>query len=122
MTHVLVTGANGHIGANLVRSLLKKGHMVTPFVRHTSDLRGLDGLEIPCVYGDVMDADSLIAAAEGCDVIIHCAAVYRTWAKNPDEIMQPAVVGTRQCICRCAAGRGQALDLYQFDCRCGRQL
>ena len=95
MTRVLVTGANGHVGADLVRSLIKKGYVVAPFVRPTSDLRGLTGLDLAYIYGDVQDGDSLMKAAEGCEAIIHCAAVYRTWAKDPDEIMQPAVAGTR---------------------------
>ncbi|HEU0292944.1 MAG TPA: NAD-dependent epimerase/dehydratase family protein [Anaerolineales bacterium] len=95
MTRILVTGANGHIGANVVRSLLKHGYEVVPFVRTTSDLRGLAPLNLTYAYGDVMDESSLLAATEGCDAIIHTAAVYRYWAKDPDEIMKPALVGTR---------------------------
>jgi dihydroflavonol-4-reductase len=95
MTRILVTGANGHIGANVVRSLLKHGYEVVPFVRTTSDLRGLASLNLKYAYGDVMDESSLPIAAEGCDAIIHTAAVYRYWAKDPDEIMKPALVGTR---------------------------
>ncbi len=92
---VLVTGANGHVGANISRSLLKRGHEVVPFVRTTSDLRGLAPLNLTYVYGDVLDERSLLAAAKDCDVIIHTAAVYRYWAKNPDDIMKPALVGAR---------------------------
>ncbi|KAA3660957.1 MAG: NAD-dependent epimerase/dehydratase family protein [Chloroflexi bacterium] len=95
MTRILVTGANGHIGTNIIRSLLKRNYDVVPFVRKTSDLRGLSPLGLTYAYGDVMDENSLIAAAEGCDVIIHTAAVYKYWAKDPDEIMQPALIGTR---------------------------
>jgi dihydroflavonol-4-reductase len=52
-------------------------------------------LNLTYAYGDVMDESSLLAATEGCDVIIHTAAVYRYWAKDPDEIMKPALVGAR---------------------------
>jgi len=92
---VLVTGANGHIGANVVRELLSRGHEVRAFVRESANLRGLEGLELERYYGDVMDLDSLIPAAQGCDKVIHLAAVYKTIADTPEEIVEPAVVGSR---------------------------
>lgn len=95
MARVLVTGANGHLGANTLRSLLTRGHEPVPFVRQESDLRGIEKLGLAYRYGDVMDAASVAAAAEGCQVIVHTAAVYLNWAKNPDDIVRPSVVGTR---------------------------
>ncbi len=95
MTHILVTGANGHLGANIVRSLLRRRYEVVPFVRHNSNLRGLDELELSYCYGDIMDMDSLQAAIAGCEVVIHAAAVYKMVAPNPDDVIQPALVGTR---------------------------
>lgn len=95
MSRVLLTGANGHIGSNTVRSLLRHGHEVVPFVRRNADLRGIENLGLKYRYGDIMDCESLTVAADGCDVIIHTATLVKTWAKNPDEIMQPALVGTR---------------------------
>lgn len=92
---VLVTGANGHIGANVVRQLLDEGHEVRAFVRKTADLRGIEGLDIELVYGDVMSLDTLIPAAQGCDRIIHLAAVYKTIASTAEEIVEPAVVGCK---------------------------
>ena len=93
---VLVTGANGHLGANIVRSLLRHNHDVVPFVRRSSDLRGLQGLNLDYAYGDILDGPSLQAAATGCGAIIHTAAVYRYWAQDPAEIMEPALIGTRR--------------------------
>lgn len=90
---VLVTGANGHIGANVVRALLVKGHTVKAFIRKKADCRGLEGLQIEYSYGDVMELDGLKEAAQGCDAIIHLAAVYKTIAKTPEEIVEPAIVG-----------------------------
>jgi dihydroflavonol-4-reductase len=98
MTRILVTGANGHLGANTVRSLLRRGYDVTSFMRHNTDRRSLTGLDLAYRYGDVMDRDSLIAAFAGCDVVIHTAAPYTTWAKKADDIIQPAVVGTRNVL------------------------
>src|SRR5438445_273295 len=45
----LVTGANGLIGANVVRALLDAGHEVRAFVRDTSDLASVVGLDLEIV-------------------------------------------------------------------------
>ena len=95
MTKVLVTGANGHVGANTVRSSLARGYDVIPMVRETSDLRSLDGLDLDYRYADVLDAGAVRAAMQGCDVVVHCAAKYASWARDPNEIMAPCVTGTR---------------------------
>lgn len=92
---VLVTGANGHIGANVCRELLRQGHEVRAFVRRNADMQGLQGVAVEIVYGDVMDPSTLNAGAEGCDAIIHLAAVYKTIASTPEEIVAPAVEGSR---------------------------
>ncbi|WP_020408074.1 NAD-dependent epimerase/dehydratase family protein [Hahella ganghwensis] len=90
---VLVTGANGHIGSHVVKQLLEKEHQVVAFVRKGSDLRGLEGLSPELAHGDVMDKESVTKAAEGCDAIIHMAAVYKTIAKTAEEIVEPAIRG-----------------------------
>ncbi|HET6721137.1 MAG TPA: NAD-dependent epimerase/dehydratase family protein [Chitinophagaceae bacterium] len=94
-TRILMTGANGHLGANTVRSLLKKNYDVNAFVRSNSDLSGLKGLPVTYCFGDVRDREALMKAATGCEAIIHHAAVYKVWAKTPAEIMEPAIEGTR---------------------------
>ncbi len=92
---VLVTGANGHIGANVVRALLAKQHEVVAFVRPSADLQGLAGLDVTYAYGDVLQPDTLANATQGCDAIIHLAAVYKTIAKTAEEIVTPAVEGAK---------------------------
>jgi dihydroflavonol-4-reductase len=98
MVRILVTGANGHVGANIVRSLLQRGYEVVPLVRPTSDLRGLSALNLTYAYGDVTDERSLVAAAAGCDVIIHTAAVYQLQTREPEAIRRPALAGTRNVL------------------------
>ncbi|MFO0739536.1 MAG: NAD-dependent epimerase/dehydratase family protein [Labilithrix sp.] len=94
----LVTGANGHIGANLVRALVEGGHEVVAFVRDGSDLRGLEGVEVTIARGDVCDAEPVLRAIDGCEVVFHAAAPYRLWARDPDEIVRPAVIGTENVL------------------------
>ena len=95
MARVFITGANGHIGAHTTREVLKRGHEVVPFVRKTSDLRGLEGLNLDYHYGDIMDPASVEAAVAGCDTVIHLAAVYKVWDSDDRAILDPALIGVR---------------------------
>jgi dihydroflavonol-4-reductase len=92
---ILVTGANGHLGANTIRSLLKMNYEVNAFVRKNADLRGLAGLPVTYCFGDILDLPALAKAASGCEAIIHHAAVYKVWSKSPEEVMRPALEGTK---------------------------
>jgi dihydroflavonol-4-reductase len=98
MERALVTGASGHIGANLVRDLLANGWEVTALVRGSSDLRGLDGTSATIARGDVLDTESLALAVKDCSVVFHAAAPYVTWARDPEAIVKPAVEGTANML------------------------
>jgi len=52
-----VTGATGHIGANLVRALIASGRRVRCLTRQ--DRAALAGLDVECVPGDVLDPATL---------------------------------------------------------------
>jgi len=112
----LLTGASGHLGANLVRQLLQQGWDVVPFVRVTSSLAGLEGLDVRVRFGDIRDRASLDAAIVGCDVVFHTAAVYRNWAEDADaEILEPALAGTRNVI-EAAAAAGVRRVVHTSSC------
>jgi len=72
----LVTGANGFIGSNLVRALIKRGFRVRAFVKPDSNLKNLEGLDVEIFHGDVRDMDSLERAIRGSDFVFHVAAIY----------------------------------------------
>lgn len=54
---VLVTGANGHVGANLVRALLAQGRP-THALFHVNG-QAIEGLDIETIQGDIRDLESL---------------------------------------------------------------
>ncbi len=95
---VLVTGANGFVGANLVRCLIRNGYRVRGLVRNTADLRSLEGLDIDLVFGDLFDVHSLIRAARGCDLLFHTAAFYSYARHSAEALMRTAETGTRHVM------------------------
>ncbi len=94
----LVTGASGLIGSHLARSLKKQGHAVKALVRKTSNLAALDGWDIKIAYGDMLDEESLVKAAQGCDVIFHVAAIFRYSQYAKEILFTTAEKGTVNII------------------------
>jgi dihydroflavonol-4-reductase len=99
---VLVTGATGFVGGNLVRILLADGHRVRVLVRRTSDLKALTGCLVEVVHGDILEPDSLSCAVAGCQLVFHVAADYRLWAPDPTVVYRNNVEGTRNVLEACA--------------------
>lgn len=68
-----VTGASGHLGNVVCRALLKRGYQVRVLCR--KDQRAVENLSLEIFNGDVLDNDSVEKFVDGCDVIIHSAAI-----------------------------------------------
>ena len=83
MERVLVTGPCSHVGGHLVRALLEADREVVALLRPAADARALAGLPIARRYGDVRDRESVLAAAEGCDVIFHAAPPTPAGSRSP---------------------------------------
>ncbi len=103
MKTVLVTGANGFIGAHLCRALAARDYRVRALVRRTSDLQALNGAAVELVYGDVTGADTLLPALRGATTVFHLAGVTR--AVTREEYDRVNVTGTRNLV-RAAAAEG----------------
>ncbi|WP_304109084.1 NAD-dependent epimerase/dehydratase family protein [Mycolicibacterium bacteremicum] len=70
---VLVTGGSGFVGANLVTTLLERGHEVRSFDRVPSPLPAHPKLST--VVGDITSAEDVATAVADIDTIIHTAAI-----------------------------------------------
>ncbi len=70
---VVVTGASGHVGTNLVRRLLDSGRSVRAVVHKNRGL--LEGHDVEWVPGDVTNRDSLRRAFTGATTVFHLAAL-----------------------------------------------
>ena len=72
-THVLVTGATGLVGNNVVRYLLEQGTSVRVVIRPTANRRPINGLDVEVVEGDITDLESIHRAVRGVDAVVHAA-------------------------------------------------
>jgi nucleoside-diphosphate-sugar epimerase len=95
---ILVTGASGHLGANLARRLLADGAKLRLLARATSDRAGFEGLAAEIVTGDLTDLDSCRRAVAGSQEIYHCAAQISTHYGAEQAIFANNVVGTRNLL------------------------
>jgi dihydroflavonol-4-reductase len=94
----LVTGAAGFVGWHVTRLLAERLANVRVLLRPGSSLETGNALNIERVYGDLRDSTSLKTALNGVSRVFHIAADYRLWAKDPSEIYENNVQGTRNLI------------------------
>src|ERR1017187_2681574 len=112
----LITGANGFIGSHVTRFLLGQREQVRVLVRPQSDRRLLEGLPVELAVGDLRDAASLSAPLQGVQRVYHVAADYRLWAKNPQDIYESNVTGTRNLL---SAAHQAGIDRFIYTSSVG---
>lgn len=95
---VVVTGATGHIGANLVRALLQRGEKVRVTVR--DDTRAIEGVDVERVPADVLDRESLVKAFKEARVVYHLAA-YVSIMEDAERLKAVNVDGTKNVVEAC---------------------
>lgn len=95
---ILVTGATGLLGNNLVRLALSDGHEVVALARGTDKPKALADLDVRIASGDITDGPSLLKAAEGVDAILHSAALLHLGWRRTDESERVNVGGTRNVV------------------------
>ena len=94
---ILITGGTGFIGYNLVPILQDANHEVVCLVRETSNLRWLDSIgNIEYRYGDILDPESLGAAMQDVDCVVHMAGAVVTI--RPEDFFRINHLGTRNVV------------------------
>lgn len=107
----LVTGAAGFLGSHVTRQLVARGESVRVLLRPSSSNRAIADLPLEYVTGDLRDAASLARAMAGIRHVYHVAADYRLWAKNPQDIYDSNVGGTRNLL---AAAKQAGVELLIY--------
>lgn len=79
---VLVTGATGIVGFNLVRALAPD-HDVRVLVRDPERARDLLPADVDLATGDLTDPASLRRAVDGCATVFHAAGMPEQWLRDP---------------------------------------
>lgn len=81
---VLVTGADGMLGNNIVRELIRRGHKVTCFIEKSHNGETLQGLPVEIVKGDICRKEDLQPIFGKVDYVVHTAGVTAMWpARSP---------------------------------------
>jgi dihydroflavonol-4-reductase len=96
---VVVTGASGHLGINLVRALVAEKRSVRAVAHHNHHV--LESLGVEIVSGDVTDVASLTRAFEGADVVYHLAGVISLLRNKWPLVERINVQGTCNVIEAC---------------------
>jgi nucleoside-diphosphate-sugar epimerase len=95
---VLVTGGGGFLGQALCRRLRARGVEVVSFNR--GHYPGLDAIGVRQLRGDLGERDAVIAAAQGCDAVMHNGAKAGAWGPFADY-HRANVAGTRHVVEAC---------------------
>jgi dihydroflavonol-4-reductase len=95
---VFLTGATGFVGAHVAKHLACQGAQLRLLVRPTSKLANLEGLQAETVIGDLLQPESLRTSIRGCDALMHVAADYRLWVRDPKTMYAANVEGTRSLL------------------------
>lgn len=107
---VFLTGATGLLGRAIAAHLLHQGHRVVALVRPQTDPAFLRAMGAEVTFGSLADVGSNPATLEGCDALVHSAALVSPSAKW-DDYRQVNVEGTRG-VFEAAARAGAARALY----------
>ena len=107
----LVTGASGFLGSHVARQLVARGDAVRVLLRPSSQTRAIDDLPVERVRGDLRDSASLERALAGVRCVFHVAADYRLWARDPQDIYESNVTGTKNLL---AAARRAGIEQFIY--------
>ena len=95
---IFLTGATGFVGHHVAKALAAEGADLRMLVRKSSKLSNIEGISGDTVIGDLANPKSFAPALEGCDALVHVAADYRLWVRDPDAMYRANVDGTRDLL------------------------
>jgi nucleoside-diphosphate-sugar epimerase len=113
---VLVTGSTGYIGQQVALVAAGKGYQVHALLRDCNSLLRPVHPNIHYFKGDLTDPKSITAAAQGCEAVLHAAALAQLWNKDRKLFYKVNVEGTKNML---EAARDQGVKKFVFTSTCG---
>jgi dihydroflavonol-4-reductase len=108
---VFLTGSTGFIGSHVAHACAAQNIELRLLTRKTSSLAAIESVPAQIVVGDLSQPESLRSAIRGCDALVHVAADYRLWVRDPKLMYAVNVEGTRGLL-RIAREEGVAKVVY----------
>jgi dihydroflavonol-4-reductase len=108
---VFLTGSTGFVGSHVAHAYAEQNAELRLLTRKTSSLDAIKDLSAEIVVGDLRHPDSLRSAIRGCNALVHVAADYRLWVRDPQQMYAANVDGTRDLL-RIAREEGVAKVVY----------
>jgi farnesol dehydrogenase len=93
-----ITGGTGFIGRELLKDLLNRGEEIHLITRRPIAEPIGDKNRVRVFPGDLLDAESIQHAMEGCDRVYHLAGYARNWARDPQVYDRVNIDGTRNVL------------------------
>jgi uncharacterized protein YbjT (DUF2867 family) len=116
---VMVFGGSGQLGSEIVRAVAARGDAVTVFVRPSSDLKRVEGVQVKTLTGDVLNAEDVMAAMKAArpTVVVDAlargkadASFYDVSERNISTAAKAA--GVKQIILHSSVGAGSSRKIY----------
>ncbi len=95
---VFLTGATGFVGSHVARSYADAAIGLRLLTRSSSNLTAIENLNAEQVVGDLQEPEKLRSAIAGCEAVVHVAADYRLWVRDPRSMYAANVDGTRELL------------------------
>lgn len=112
---ILVTGATGLLGNNVVRELLARGEQVRVLVRGAAQRPELEGLDVEVINGELDDEAVVQRAVSGCRAVVHSAALIHIGYTRLEEARRVNVSGTRTLAAACRAAGCRMIHVSTVD-------
>jgi dihydroflavonol-4-reductase len=112
---IFVTGASGLLGNCVVRELLARNIPVRALWRPGTPRRAIEGLDIQIIQGTLENGDALTRAVQGCQAVIHCAAMIHLGWTQLEESRQVNVEGTRRIVEACLVNAAKLIHVSTVD-------
>ena len=97
-TMTLITGATGFVGGLVASRLVADGRRVRALVRNLGDRERLPDPRVELAIGHLEDEESLVRAADGCEVVYHVAGMNQLCLADPSPLYRVNVEGTQRIL------------------------